>query len=267
MRRWREDEDGELGGARHDERTLGLWAAAANRVLNYLTTRARPAGFRKLDQMPSPTPPRIVLVEDHALVRQLFAMLVREHLQVEPAGEAATIAEGLALARSTRPDLMVVDWSLPDGEGAQLVRELAPEMPATRWLVVSSREDESVMRAALALGVHGVVLKQSPLEILLEAMRAVLAGGTYYCERSSRVLMNSLRADAPVLGDALTLREREILRGLARGLNPKEIADTLGSSAKTVQNQLSQLKDKLGIREPAGLILYAQKNGIVTTTT
>lgn len=213
--------------------------------------------------MPSPTSPRIVLVEDHTLVRQLFALLVREHLQVEPSGEATTVAEGLALARSTRPDLMVVDWSLPDGEGSQLVRELAPELPATRWLVVSSREDESALRAALALGVHGFVLKQSPLEILLEAMRAVLAGGTYYCPRSAKALVSSMRADAPVLGDALTLREREVLRGLARGLNPKEIAESLGSSAKTVQNQISQLKDKLGIREPAGLVLYAQRQGLI----
>lgn len=212
--------------------------------------------------MSSPRSPRIVLVEDHTLVRQLFVLLVKDHLQTEPAGEATTVAEGLALARRLRPDLMVVDWSLPDGEGARLIREFAPQSPGTRWLVVSSREDEGVLRSALALGVHGVVLKQSSLEILLEAMRVVLAGGTYYCPRSSRVLVQSIRADAPVLGDALTLREREVLRGLARGLNPKEIADELGTSAKTVQNQLSQLKDKLGIREPAGLILYAQKNGL-----
>ena len=210
-------------------------------------------------------PPRIALVEDHTLIRQLVAMLVRDHLRTEPAGEATSVAEGIALGRRERPDLMVVDWSLPDGDGARIVRELAPELPRTRWLVVSSREDEGVLRAALALGVHGVVLKQSPLEILLEAMRRILAGGSYYCPRSSRVLMESLRSEAPVLGDPLTLREREVLRGLARGLNPKEIADQLGSSAKTVQNQISQLKDKLGIREPAGLILYAQKNGLVPT--
>lgn len=208
-------------------------------------------------------PPRIVLVEDHALVRQLFAMLVRDHLQAELAGEATSVAEGLAMARREAPDLMMVDWSLPDGDASRLVRELAPEFPAMRWLVVSSREDEGVLRAALALGVHGVVLKQSSLEIFRDAMRQVLAGGTYYCPRSSKVLMESLRSEAPVLGGALTLRERDVLRGLVRGLNPKEIADELGSSVKTVQNQVSQLKDKLGIREPAGLIRYAHQHGIV----
>ena len=213
--------------------------------------------------MTQPKPPRIVLVEDHTLVRQLLAMLVRDHLRAEPAGQATTVAEGLEIARRTVPDLMVVDWSLPDGEGAQLVRALAPEFPSIRWLIVSSREDESVLRAALALGVHGVVLKQSSLDVLLEAMREVLAGATYYCSRSSRMLVESLRSEAPVLGTELTLREREVLRGLARGLNPKEIAEALGTSAKTVQNQISQMKDKLGIREPAGLILYAQKNGIL----
>lgn len=208
-------------------------------------------------------PARIVLVEDHTLVRQLFAMLVRDHLGAELAGEATSVAEGLALARREAPDLMMVDWSLPDGEASRLVWELAPEFPAMRWLVVSSREDEGVLRAALALGVHGVVLKQSSLEIFRDAMREVLSGGTYYCPRSSKVLMESLRSEAPVLGGALTLRERDVLRGLVRGLNPKEIADELGSSVKTVQNQVSQLKDKLGIREPAGLIRYAHQHGIV----
>lgn len=190
-------------------------------------------------------------------------MLVREQLQAELVGEATTVAEGVVLARREKPDLMVVDWSLPDGEAARLVNTVAAELPGTRWLVVSSREDEGVLRAALALGVHGVVLKQSPLETFRDAMRQVLAGESFYCPRSSRLLVESLRSEAPVLGGALTLREREVLRGLARGLNPKEIAEAAGSSAKTVQNQISQLKEKLGIREPAGLILYAQREGIV----
>ena len=212
----------------------------------------------------SSRPPRIALVEDHLLVRQLFALLVREHLQAELAGEATTVEEGVALARRERPDLMVIDWSLPDGDAARLVNAVAGELPETRWLVVSSREDEGVLRAALALGVHGVVLKQSPLETFRDAMRQVLDGGSFYCPRSSRLIMESLRSEAPVLGGSLTLREREVLRGLVRGLNPKEIAEAVGASAKTVQNQISQLKDKLGIREPAGLILYAQKHGITS---
>ncbi|HEY9249093.1 MAG TPA: response regulator transcription factor, partial [Rariglobus sp.] len=171
---------------------------------------------------------------------------------------------GLNLARRLLPDLMVVDWSLPDGDAALLVRTLASELPSIRWLVVSSHEDEGTLRNALALGVHGIVLKQSPLETFLEAMKQVLAGGTFYCPRSSRLLVESLRSEAPVLGSALTLRERDVLRGLAKGLNPKEIAGQLGASAKTVQNQISQLKDKLGIREPAGLIRYAQDNGLLS---
>lgn len=196
------------------------------------------------------------------LVRQLFALLVKDHLRAELAGEAATVAEGLALARRERPDLMVIDWSLPDGDAARLVREVASELPETRWLVVSSREDEVVLRTALALGVHGVVLKQSPLETFRDAMRHVLDGGSFYCPRSSRVLVESLRAESLTTREALTQREREVLRGLAKGLNPKEIAEELGSSAKTVQNQISLMKEKLGIREPAGLILYAHKQGL-----
>jgi DNA-binding NarL/FixJ family response regulator len=210
------------------------------------------------------SPARIVLIEDHTLVRQLLAALVRDHLCTEPAGEGTSVADGLALARRLVPDLMVVDWSLPDGTASDLIPAIAREFPSIRWLVVSSRDDETVLRAALALGVHGVVLKQSPLETFLEAIKQVLSGVSFYCPRSSRLLVESLRSEAPVLGSALTLREREILRGLARGQNPKEIAHLTGCSVKTVQNQTSQLKDKLGIREPAGLILYAQRNGLLS---
>jgi DNA-binding NarL/FixJ family response regulator len=208
------------------------------------------------------SPPRIILIEDHTLVRQLLAALIRDHLHTEPAGEANSVAEGLDLARRVLPDLMVVDWSLPDGNAADIIQAVAPEFPSIRWLVISARDDETVLRAALALGVHGIVLKQSPLETFLEAMKQVLEGGSFYCPRSSRLLVESLRSDAPVLGSSLTLREREILRGLARGLNLKEIAHLADCSAKTIQNQTSQLKDKLGIRDPAGLILYAQRNGL-----
>ena len=207
--------------------------------------------------------PRIVLVEDHLLVRQLYGLVVREHLGVEPVGAVGTVGEASAILRKTKPDLVVADWSLPDGDVGSLVQDCAPALPKTRWLVVSSRADESVLRGALALGVHGLVLKHSPLEILLEAMRKVLAGETYYCARSARVGVNSVRADARLMGEPLTLRERKVLRGLVRGQNPKEIADRLGSKAKTVQNQISLLKDKLGIREPAGLIRYALRSGVL----
>jgi len=214
-------------------------------------------------RMSASSPPRIVLIEDHTLVRQLLALLVRDHLHTEPVGEATTVAEGLAVAARTVPDLIVADWSLPDGDASVLVRTLAPRFPSVRWLIISSRADESVLRTALSLGVHGIVLKQSPLETFRDAIQQILAGGTYYCPLSSRALVDSVRSDSPVLGSPLTLRERDVLRGLAKGLNPKEIADSLGASAKTVQNQISQLKDKLGIREPAGLIRYAQQNGLL----
>lgn len=213
--------------------------------------------------MPDPARPSIVLVEDHTLVRQLLALVVREHLAADVAGEAVSIAGGLVVIERLRPDLVVADWSLPDGDASQLIRPLAARLPATRWLVISAREDETILRSAVGLGVHGIVLKQSPLETFRDAMNSILKGGTFYCPRSSRLIVESLRADAPLLGSPLTLRERDLLRGLAEGRNPKEIADTLGSSAKTVQNQLSQLKDKLGIREPAGLIRYARQHGIV----
>ena len=118
------------------------------------------------------------------------------------------------------------------------------------------------MRDAVALGIHGFVLKKSPLHVLREAISRVLEGETYYCQESSRLLVEAMRSEAAV-GTNLTMREREILRGVAGGENLKMIAGRLEVSIKTVQNHYGSLKDKLGIQEPAGLVRYAIKHGYV----
>lgn len=120
------------------------------------------------------------------------------------------------------------------------------------------------MRDAVTLGIHGFVLKKSPLHVFREAIRRVLNGETYYCPESSRLLVEAMRSEAAV-GTNLTLREREVLRGIAHGENPKVIAGRLEVTVKTVQNHIVSLKEKLGVQEPAGLVRYAIKHGYVET--
>ena len=197
------------------------------------------------------TPARVVLVEDHTMVRQLFAHLLRDELGLTLAADCTTVADAMVALLREKPDLAVVDWMLPDGRGFDLVRQIGPKLPRTRWLFVSSNEQGHLVREAVSLGVHGFVMKKSDLATLREAVRKVLAGEKYYCPASSRLLVDKMVDESRAIAANLTSREREVLRGFARGENPKALAERLGVSTKTVQNHLTLLKDKLGLLEPA----------------
>lgn len=205
---------------------------------------------------------RVVIIEDHAMVRELLVSLVRDEFAFEVASHCTTVKEGIAACLREKPDLAIVDWMLPDGRGFDVVRTAGPKLTRTRWLFLSSNEQEHMVREAVDLGVHGFVLKKSPLEVFCEAIRAVLNGESYYCAQSSRLLVEAMRSEATV-GTNLTSREREVLRRLACGDNPKEIAGHLGVTLKTVQNHVVAVKEKLSIHEPAGLVRYAIKHGYV----
>ncbi len=209
------------------------------------------------------TPARVVLVEDHTMVRQLFAHLLRDELGLTLAADCTTVADATVALLREKPDLAVVDWMLPDGRGFDLVRSVGPKLPKTRWLFVSSNEQGHLVREAVSLGVHGFVMKKSDLATLREAVRRVLAGEKYYCPASSRLLVDKMVDESRAVAANLTSREREVLRGYSRGENPKVLAERLGVSTKTVQNHLTLLKDKLGLHEPAELVHYAIKHGYV----
>lgn len=202
-------------------------------------------------------------MEDHTLVRQLMAAMVRDDLHLNLVADCRTVSEGVAACLREKPDVVVVDWMLPDGRGFDLVRRVGPELPRTRWLCVSGNEQEHLVREAISLGVHGFVLKRSDLATLRQAVIEVARGQTYYCPDSSRLLVESLRSEANAVAGNLTDREREVLRSFARGENIKAIAARLGVSTKTVHNALARVRDKLGEYEPAGLVRYAIKHGYV----
>ncbi len=213
--------------------------------------------------MTEKTPARVVLIEDHTMVRQLFAHLIRDELGLTLAADCTTVADGAATLLVEKPDLAIVDWMLPDGRGFDLVRSVGPKLPRTRWLFISSNEQGHLVREAVSLGVQGFVMKRSDLATLRDAVRRVLAGEKYYCPASARLLVEKMVDESRAVAANLTSREREVLRGYARGENPKVLADRLGVTTKTVQNHLTLLKDKLGLREPAELVHYAIKHGYV----
>jgi len=206
---------------------------------------------------------RVVIIEDHTMVRQMLGTLVREDLRLDLAADCMTVAEGRTALLKEQPDLAIVDWMLPDGRGFELVRTVGPRLSRTRWLFISSNEQGHLVREAVSLGIQGFVMKHSTVATLREAIRRVLAGETYYCPASARLLVDRMVGESQVAGISLSPRECEVLRGFARGENPKALADRLGVSAKTVQNHLALVKQKLSLQEPADLVRYAIKHGYI----
>ncbi len=208
-------------------------------------------------------PASIVLIEDHTLVRHLLAAVLKGDDTLELAGDYATVAEGIKGCLRLRPKLAIIDWMLPDGKGIDIVRSLAPKLPGTRFLFLSSIEKEHVVREAIDAGVHGFVMKRASYDTLLEAIQTILAGKSYYCSVSSRLLVEALRTAADAGANALTARERDIIIGIARGETVKSMAHRFELSPKTVNNQLATLREKLGIRDTVGLVRYAINHGLV----
>lgn len=196
------------------------------------------------------------------MVRELLAHVVQE-MGHQLVANCATVDEAKTMLPAAKPELVVIDWMLPDGRGFDVVRALVTRLPRTRWLFVSSNERGHVVREAIALGVQGFVLKRSDVSTFREGVRRVLAGEKYYCPHSARLLVEKLVDESGSVGTTLTPRDREVLRGFARGENPKALAHRIGVSTKTVQNHLTLLKDKLNLREPAQLVHYAIKHGYI----
>ncbi len=210
----------------------------------------------------SATPVRIVLIEDYVLLRELLGAFIRDLPDHEIVAECATLADGMAACRSHRPGLVVLEWSMPDGTGESLLASLAQELPDTRWLILCTRQNGHGAQSALGLGAHGLLMKQSGTASLRAALERIRAGGTYYCPHSSNLLLDTLRTRLRPNRDGLTDRELEVLRHYASGVPVKMIADRMGISPKTVQNQVSSIRQKLGIAELAGLVRYAIRMGL-----
>lgn len=206
---------------------------------------------------------RLVLIEDHTMVRQLLGHLVRNEMQLDLLAECTTVAEGISSVERHKPNLVIVDWMLPDGRGFEVLRSIGSRLPRTRWLFVSSNEQGHLVKEAVRLGVHGFVMKRADVSTLRLAITKVLAGETYYCPTSSALLVGNMVSESQTTAANLSPREQVVLRGFANGENPKAMADRLGVSAKTVQNTMSVIKEKLGLYEPAELVHYAIKHGYI----
>lgn len=211
---------------------------------------------------------RLLIVEDHAILREgLRALLELEH-DLEVVGVAADTISAVGIAREVRPDLVISDIAFPGRTGIQMVPELVAACPGTRVLMLTAHNTEEYIRAALGAGAHGYVLKDASRADLLTAIRTVLSGQQYLSERvSNKVLSNFLGtresrgAPAPA---QVTDREREVLVLIARGQSNKRIAAELNLSVKTVEKHRANLMRKLSLHNAAAVTMYAVRAGLIT---
>jgi DNA-binding NarL/FixJ family response regulator len=205
---------------------------------------------------------RIVLADDHIIVRDALKLLL-EDAGFQVVGEAADGHEAVRLVRDLEPDVAILDLVMPALNGLDAGREIGQAFPATKTLLLTSRNDEHMLLEALNAGIWGWVLKTYQADELIRAIRAVVDGGVYLSPALSRHLVDAYRGRTALPADPLTARERQVLQLIAEGKRTREIAERLGVSVKTVESHRTNVMRKLGITETAGLVRYAIQRGLV----
>ena len=206
---------------------------------------------------------RVILADDHALVRAGVRALLEAIEGVEVVGEAGDGHEALGLVEQRQPHIAILDIGLPGMNGVEVAARVSKEHPHTRVLILSMHDDTEFVRRALRAGVAGYLIKDSSATELELAVRAVSQGKTYLSPSISSVVIGEfLRGEAPAA--ELTPRQREILQLVAEGQTSKEIASRLNLAVKTVESHRSEIMARLGIRDTPGLVRYAIRTGLVS---
>jgi DNA-binding NarL/FixJ family response regulator len=201
---------------------------------------------------------RVLLADDHGLVRSGFRRLLEDYSEIQVTGEAANGEEALRLAQELLPDVAVLDISMPGIDGLEAAALLAERLPTVAVLIVSMHADAAYLRSAMQAGASGYVLKSAAEEDLPQAILQVARGEKVFPALDAQ----STAEDAQLA--ALTPRERQVLQLLASGKANKEIAAVLGVSVNTVAVHRARLMDTLGIRGTAELTLFAVRTGLVS---
>jgi DNA-binding NarL/FixJ family response regulator len=213
------------------------------------------------------TSARIVLVEDHAILREGLRALIDMESDLSVVGEASTGAEGVRVAQQVSPTLVITDLALPGGSsGLRTIDELRAVCPDVRVLVLTAYCTDEYIGAALSAGADGYVLKDASRAELLQAIRSVVAGQKYFSETvSARLVLGYLRRNDPATNTCprITVREREVLTRIALGDSNKRVAMALRLSVKTVEKHRANLMRKLELHNTAAVTLFAVRNGLL----
>jgi DNA-binding NarL/FixJ family response regulator len=211
-------------------------------------------------------PIRVLLADDHTILRAGLRVLLGNVPALEIVGEASNGEEALVLVEALRPDVLLCDISMPGLSGLEVAEQVARDFPETRTIILSMHSEKQYAVRAMQAGAVGYLLKDAGAAELELALRATASGGLYLSPAISRhVLADYTRLPSGRTEDAdpLTSRQREVLKLIAEGLTTKAIARRLDISAKTADTHRTQLMERLGIHDIAGLVRYAIKVGLV----
>lgn len=211
---------------------------------------------------------KVLLVDDHEIMREGMSALLRRYSEFEVVGQASDGRQALEMAEQLRPDIVILDVGMPNLNGIDAARQLLSSQPNVKIMALSTHSDGSVVAKMIRAGAAGYMLKESAFDELIEGLSALMKGKTFLCKKISRVVFSEyvglVTNPKAFKGDSLTKREREVLQLVAEGNTTKEIAEQLNLSTKTIDSHREHIMEKLGIRNIAGLTKYAIREGLTS---
>ena len=206
---------------------------------------------------------RVLLADDHAVVRQGFRLILSAQPDIEVVAEAGNGREAVEKAAECKPDVAVIDVSMPELNGIEATRRITGQSPSTRVLALSMHKDAVYVREILRAGARGYLLKDAIDTELLQAIRAVARGDGYLSPAVSGAVLEDYRRSVADPVDLLTTREREVLQMIAEGKTNKEIANLLSLSVYTVDAHRGRIMEKLNLHTATDLVRFAVRKGII----
>jgi len=209
-------------------------------------------------------PIRILIADDHGVIRAGLRALLEDVPDITVVGEASDGVESLAKAVELKPDILLMDLSMPNMGGIEATRQLSQSEPKVRVLILTVHEDESLLKEVIRVGAAGYIIKRAAQEDLIHAIRVVSRGDLYIHPAMTRALFNDAAVPPKVSEiETLTLREIEVLQLLAKGYTNRQIAEHLSLSPRTVEGHRSNVSGKLGLHSRVELVEYAEKHGLL----
>lgn len=209
---------------------------------------------------------KILLVDDHEIMREGMCALLKKRDDIEIVGQAGDGRIAVSLVRELKPDIVIMDIGMPNLNGIEATRQMLSDNLDLKVMALSTHSDGSIVAKMIKSGAAGYMLKESAFAELMDGLNAMMNGKTYLCSKISKVVfadyINMITNPNWSNGDGLTGREREVLQLVAEGHTTKEIAKVLHLSPKTVDSHREHIMEKLGIRNVAGLTKYAMREGL-----
>lgn len=218
---------------------------------------------------PNHAPVRVLLVDDHGVVRDGLRYVIDQEEGWEVCGEAGTGVEAVNAARELRPDVVILDVTLPELSGVEVLRQIKKESPRTEVIIFTAHQMEDLVHTVFDAGARSYLLKTDSREHLIAAIRAACVHKPYFTPRISEIVFSRYvtrpgAGDRPLPGSSLTAREREVVQLVAEGKSNKEVAARLGTSVRTAESHRAAVMKKLNLQSVGDLIRYAIRNKIVS---